>query len=154
MADAGDGTVTRIDAGSRRVTRAVDVESSPAALAVVDRELWVAALATASTHHGGTLRVSSQKFPPDAPLPRELKYQADPVSWNPLRSLAYDGLVAYRRAGGSAGGTLVADLARELPEPSDDGRTYRFRLRPNVRFSNGAPVRPADVRASSSACWR
>jgi peptide/nickel transport system substrate-binding protein len=75
-------------------------------------------------------------------------YQADPVSWNPLLSLAYDGLVAYRRAGGSAGGTLVADLARELPEPSDDGRTYRFRLRPNVRFSNGAPVRPADVRAS------
>ena len=149
VANARDGTVARIDAGSRRVTRAVDVESSPAALAVVDRELWVAALATASTHRGGTLRVSSQKYPPDDPLlPRELKYQGDPASWNPLRSLAYDGLVAYRRAGGSAGGTLVADLARELPEPSEDGRTYRFRLRPNVRFSNGAPVRPADVRAS------
>ena len=55
---------------------------------------------------------------------------------------------AYRRAGGAAGGSLVPNLARELPEPSADGRTYRFRLRPDLRFSNGAPVRPEDVRAS------
>ena len=66
-------------------------------------------------------------------------------------SLVYDGLVGYRRAGGAAGGTLVANLALDVPEPSADERTYLFRLRPDLRFSNGAPVRPDDVRASWSA---
>ena len=65
-----------------------------------------------------------------------------------LISLAYDGLVAYRRTAGAAGATLVGALATDAPEPSDDGRTYVFTLRPGVEFSNGAPVRPEDFRAS------
>lgn len=69
-------------------------------------------------------------------------------AFSPPTSLVYDGLVAYRRAGGSAGRALVADLASDLPVPSPDERTYRFRLRPNLRFSNGAPVTPEDVRVS------
>ena len=98
----------------------------------------------ARAHRGGTLRVAVTA----PPTPRPCAEPRGSGELGPLLSLVYDGLVAYRRAGGSAGGTLVADLARELPEPSPDGRTYRFRLRPDVRFSNGAPVRPADVRAS------
>jgi ABC-type transport system substrate-binding protein/DNA-binding SARP family transcriptional activator len=142
VANAGDGTVGRIDPAARRVTSATDVGSSPAALAVADGAVWTAALAATSAHRGGTLRVSMGASPGGPPI------LVDPVSLHPLLPLVYDGLVAYRRAGGSAGGTLVADLARELPEPGPDGRTYRFRLRPGLRFSNGAPVRPEDVRAS------
>ena len=140
VANAGDGTVVRIDPGSRRVTSRVAVESSPAALAVAGGGVWAAALGAASTHRGGTLRVTGT----DTPGPESF----DPASLSPHLGLVYDGLVTYRRAGGSAGGTIVPDLARELPEPSPDGRTYRFRLRPDIRFSTGAPVRPADVRAS------
>ena len=62
--------------------------------------------------------------------------------------LVYDGLVTYRRTGGAAGGTLVGALATSAPLPSRDGRTYRFTLRPGVRYSDGRPVRPADFRAS------
>ena len=41
-------------------------------------------------------------------------------------SLAYDGLVAYRRADGIAGATLVGALATRPPAPSPDGRTLRL----------------------------
>src|SRR5262249_5500626 len=60
----------------------------------------------------------------------------------------YDGLVAYRHVGGPAGSGLVPDLAQTIPPPRDAGRTYVFRLRSGIRFSNGRPVRASDVRAS------
>ena len=65
-----------------------------------------------------------------------------------LTSLAYDGLVAYRRADGIAGATLVGGLATRPPAPSPDGRTYVFTLRKGLRYSDGSPVRPGDFRAS------
>ena len=65
-----------------------------------------------------------------------------------LTSLAYDGLVAYRRVHGTSGTTLVGGLATEAPAPSRDGRTYEFRLRPGLRYSDGRPVQPEDFRAS------
>jgi peptide/nickel transport system substrate-binding protein len=133
--------VLRIDPRSLKVVDTVQIGSSPAALAVFDGGVWTAALAASSTHRGGTLRVS-------APVERSGLSLIEPALWFPPAALVYDGLVGYRRAGGSAGGTLAANLASDLPEPSRDGRTYLFRLRRNVRFSNGAPVRPEDVRGS------
>ena len=65
-----------------------------------------------------------------------------------MTALVYDGLVAYRRTGGSTFGALVGDLAAAVPDPSPDGKSYVFKLRPGIRFSNGEPVRPEDVRAS------
>lgn len=55
----------------------------------------------------------------------------DTVSW-PLVRLLYEGLLDYGK-----GTDLVPCLAEKLPEVSEDGRTYSFRLRPGVRFSNG-----------------
>jgi YVTN family beta-propeller protein len=142
VANAGDGTVMRIDPRTGQVTNTVDVESRPAALAIVNGAVWTAALAAPSTHRGGTLRATI------ADVFEGTAYASDPVDFGPTAYLAYDGLVAYRRAGGSAGTALVANLASDVPQPSPDGRTYRFRLRPNLRFSNGAPVTPEDVRVS------
>jgi peptide/nickel transport system substrate-binding protein len=65
-----------------------------------------------------------------------------------LISLAYDGLVAYRRVAGAAGATIVAALATNVPAPSPDDRTYVFTLRPGLRYSDGTPVQAEDVRAS------
>ena len=76
----------------------------------------------------------------------------DPAGYDPddlpVLSLAYDGLVAYRRVPGAGGSTIVPDLATSVPEPTDGGRTYTFQLRSGLRFSDGAPVRPEDFRAS------
>ena len=48
--------------------------------------------------------------------------------------------------GRPAGNTLVPDLATALPEPTGRGTTYTFHLRPGIRYSDGAPVRPEDFR--------
>ena len=59
-----------------------------------------------------------------------------------------DGLVAFDQASGLAGTQLVPDLAVSLPTPTDGGRTYTFRLRPGIRYSNGGPVKASDFRAT------
>jgi peptide/nickel transport system substrate-binding protein len=65
-----------------------------------------------------------------------------------VSTVAYDGLVAYRRVGGIGGGTLVGNLAVRVPRPTDQGRTYTFQLRRGIRYSNGATVRASDFRYS------
>ena len=51
--------------------------------------------------------------------------------------LVYTPLLTYRHAEGREGTELIAGLARDLPEISDDGLTYRLRLRRGLRYSNG-----------------
>jgi ABC-type oligopeptide transport system substrate-binding subunit len=52
----------------------------------------------------------------------------------------FDGLVRYDDTL-----NVVPDLATSLPTISPDQRTYTFKLRPNVTFSNGDPVTSRDV---------
>jgi peptide/nickel transport system substrate-binding protein len=44
-------------------------------------------------------------------------------------------LVGFRRVGGPPGNELQPDLAAELPQPTDGGLTYTFKLRPGVKWS-------------------
>ena len=104
----------------------------------------VAGLASPASHRGGTLtvetnRVSYRRIEPGS--------YADTAVLQAL-SLAYDGLVAYRRAGGTAFGVLVGNLAEEVPDPSPDGKTYVFRMRRGIRYSDRHCVRPVDFRAA------
>jgi YVTN family beta-propeller protein len=144
VGDGGTGAVIRIDPRTRRVSRRVPVGSAPAALTVAGGSLWAAAVASRASHRGGTLRFESAPFD-TCNCVDPAGY--DPTNW-PVLSLAYDGLVAYRRIPGAGGSTLVADLAIDIPQPSDAGRSYTFQLRPGLRFSDGTPVRPEDFRAS------
>jgi len=57
-----------------------------------------------------------------------------------LSALVFAGLV---RAG--ADGTIEPDLAGALPEISQDGRVYTFRLRKDLKWHDGAPVTSRDV---------
>ena len=59
-----------------------------------------------------------------------------------------DGLVAFDQTGGFAGTQLVPDLAVSLPTPTNGGTAYTFRLRPNIRYSNGRSVKASDFRAT------
>jgi ABC-type transport system substrate-binding protein/DNA-binding SARP family transcriptional activator len=150
VADGSDGVVARVDARTGQVTRRVPVRGSPAALVAADGSLWTATLAARTSHRGGTLTFASGPF--------GFCGCVDPAGYDgrnyPLLSLAYDGLTAYRRVGGAAGSALVGNLATKVPQPVDGGRTYVFQLRPGLRFSNGAPVRPEDFRASLERLFR
>src|SRR5580700_10965553 len=43
---------------------------------------------------------------------------------------------------------MVCDLCTEMPQPSDNGTTYAFKIRTGVKFADGAPLTAADVAAS------
>jgi ABC-type transport system substrate-binding protein/DNA-binding SARP family transcriptional activator len=143
-------TVSRVDPRAPRVLTRVKVGGSPAGLAVAGGRAWVATGAPRSSHRGGTLRILWPA--PDFGDHTIGIDWVDTGNYGGLTAvvdpLAYDGLVAYRRVGGTAGLTLVGALATRAPAPSDDGLTYVFTLRPGLRYSDGRAVRPEDFRAS------
>jgi ABC-type transport system substrate-binding protein/DNA-binding SARP family transcriptional activator len=144
VADAGTDAVIRLDPRTRTAGHRIALGSAPSALAVAGGSLWTAAIASRASHRGGTLHFASGTF---AGCECIDPAGYDDRSW-PVLSLAYDGLLAYRRIPGAGGSTLVPDLAASIPEPRAGGRVYTFQLRPGLRFSDGMPVRPEDFRAS------
>jgi ABC-type transport system substrate-binding protein/class 3 adenylate cyclase len=145
------GKVFRIDRGTAQVTDAIEMGTSPSALAAGTGDtLWAAALSPTSRHRGGTLLVSAYLSGCNC-LDPAFAWQSD--AWRAL-SILYDGLVTYRKTSGAPGATLVPDLALNLPVPTDEGRTYRFQLRSGLRYSDGSPVRASDFRASMERLLR
>ena len=97
----------------------------------------------AQNHRGGTLKLTASAAA--GTIDPHINYQE---KFNQLYAFLFDGLVTFRKTGGAAGGEVVADLAEALPQVSDDRRTYVFRLRRGIRFSNGDEVTVRDVAAS------
>jgi peptide/nickel transport system substrate-binding protein len=56
--------------------------------------------------------------------------------------------LTYKLENGPGGATLIPGLAEDLPEVSDDGRTYRFTIREGLTYSDGQPVKASDWKAS------
>lgn len=94
---------------------------------------------SSSSHSGGTATVL-EGTPPDSldPAIGALSQSAE-ATW-----LTYTGLVTYAHASGQAGTKLIPGLAEALPKVSSDGRTYTFKLRKGLVYSNGTPVKASD----------
>lgn len=143
-------TVSRIDPVSNTVTRTLPVSGRrPAAVAAAGDRVWIGTRSSGDDHRGGTLRLLGYAPPSVDP--------AFNMQWYPPPSflgLAYDTLVTFERASGPDGLHLVPDLAVALPTPTSAGTTYTFRLRPGIRYSNGAALKASDVRRGLERLFR
>jgi len=94
-------------------------------------------------HRGGTMRILAHAAAGtvDPHINYTLQY------WQIYQSL-YDGLIAFQKAGGPEGFTKVPDIAEEFPKPTNDGKTYVFKIRKGIKFSNGQELGVKDVVAS------
>ena len=135
------GSVTRIDPRYARITGTTAVGGAAVSLAALRDRVWVG-IRTLAQHRGGRLVLVHQR-----PLTIDPAIQLD---LTPPQSdgLTRDSLVTFDHAPAPAGLGLVPDLAVSVPTPTDGGRTYRFRLRPGLRYSDGRFVRAADFQRS------
>ncbi len=96
-----------------------------------------------AAHRGGSMRLVSNAAA--GTLDPMINYTAQ--YWQVYQSL-YDGLLAFKHVGGPDAFTIVPDLAEALPTLSNDGKTYTFKLRKGIQFSDGREVTTKDVVAS------
>jgi peptide/nickel transport system substrate-binding protein len=93
---------------------------------------------------GGTLETVANAAPSGSPDP-QVNYTLQ--EWQ-LLILSHDGLVGFARKGGKAGTKLVPDLAESIPKPTNGGKTWTFKLRSGIKFSNGQTLSGKDVKAT------
>jgi len=142
VAGSREGSVARIDPHTDSA-RLIHIGDHPVALAAAGPDVLSTVLPSLASHRGGTLTLYSSITAHARPGDPATAW--DYSDWQ-MFTATNDGLVAFGHKGGPAGATLVPDLAKSLPAPTDMGRTYTFRLRPGVRYSSGALVRPEDFR--------
>ena len=109
--------------------------------------LFAAALpanAAETPRRGGTL---TYMIPADAPPSfdghRESTY-ATVHAFSPFYSV----LIRINPENPSSPTDLVCDLCTEVPKPTDDGKTYTFKIREGVKWHDGSPLTAADVAAT------
>ncbi len=56
----------------------------------------------------------------------------------------YTGLVTYKHEPGAGQNDLIPGLAEAMPTVSSDGKTYTFKLRQGIKYSDGTPVKASD----------
>jgi ABC-type transport system substrate-binding protein len=145
IADQRDGTLLRLAPGHDVVTR-FGLSGHLSALAASGSGLWAAIDAAGASHRGGTLTAVYSEGNVNTIDPAAATSTNVPPPQ--FLGLINDGLVTLNHVAGPDGTRLVPDLALALPAPADHGRTYTFRLRPGIRYSTGALVRPGDVTRS------
>lgn len=74
---------------------------------------------------------------------------ADPVLFQTIQAeqvmqLVYTPLITYAHETGDAGDKIIPGLAESVPEPTNGGKTYKFKLRDGLKYSDGTPVKASD----------
>jgi peptide/nickel transport system substrate-binding protein len=70
-----------------------------------------------------------------------------------FNSYLYRNLVSYKPVAGSAGASLVADLATNTGVPSNAAKTWKFTLRSGITWEDGSAITCADVKYGVSRAF-
>ena len=100
--------------------------------------------ATGGGGKGGTFTILANAAPSGSPDP-QVNYTLQ--EWQLLID-SHDGLVAFKRTSGIEGTKIVPDLAESVPKPTNGGKTWAFKLRSGIKFSNGQALTGKDVKAT------
>ena len=94
-------------------------------------------------HRGGTLKVIAHSA--QGTLDPHINYT---LQYWQFYQTVYDGLLKFSQVDGPNSFTVVPDLAEALPAPENGGKTYTFKIRKGIKFSDGREVTLKDVVAS------
>src|ERR1700691_1912680 len=112
--------------------------------AALSAALAFPAFADETPKPGGTL---TYMIPADAP-PSFDGHREETYATIHSVSPYYSTLIRINPENPSSSTDFVCDLCTEIPKPSDDGKTYTFKIRDGVKFQDGTPLSAADVAAS------
>jgi peptide/nickel transport system substrate-binding protein len=104
----------------------------------------LSAQADEAPKYGGTLTyMIPEDSPPSFDAQREETYAT-------IHSAApfYSTLIRINPYNPGSATDIVCDLCIEMPKPTDDGKTYTFKIRDDVKFHNGDKLTAEDVAAS------
>jgi ABC-type transport system substrate-binding protein/DNA-binding SARP family transcriptional activator len=148
VASADAASLSQIDPDTDAVVASRRVGGRPEAVAVGGDRIWLGAGSRGEPHRGGTLiLVRSRAFSTiDPALNTDTAFA--------FIRLAYDTLTTLQPASGPAGLRLLPDLAVSLPKPTNGGKTYVFRIRPGIRYSDGRLLRARDFRRAIERMFR
>jgi peptide/nickel transport system substrate-binding protein len=88
---------------------------------------------------GGDINITMTSFPDY--IDPQLSYTVE--GWEVMYN-TYTPLLTYKHAKGEAGAEVVPGLAEAMPEVSPDGKTYKLKLRSNMKYSDGTPIKASD----------
>lgn len=94
-------------------------------------------------HRGGTMRLVARSAA--GTLDPQINYTLQ--YWQIYQSV-YSGLTGFKKGAGEEGFQVVPNIAEELPTVSEDGKTYTFKIRKGIKFSDGRDLTVKDVVAS------
>ncbi|CAN5374902.1 ABC transporter substrate-binding protein [soil metagenome] len=88
---------------------------------------------------GGEINITMTSFPDY--IDPQLSYTVE--GWETLYNV-YTPLLTYKHAKGEDGTQVVPGLATDMPEVSEDGKTYKLTMRPDMKYSDGTPIKASD----------
>src|SRR5580765_1910491 len=102
------------------------------------------AIADETPKRGGTLTFA---VPADAP-PSFDGHREGTFAMLHVTAPLYSVLIRINPENASSTTDFVCDVCTEVPKPTNEGRTYTFKLRDGIKYHDGTPMTSADVKAS------
>ncbi|MBI3429154.1 MAG: hypothetical protein HY050_03665 [Actinobacteria bacterium] len=130
--------------------RLIATTAATALIAAVALVGTTTSASAASSKNGGTLYFITNQQQFDHVDPARVYTGRDIAFFN---SYLYRNLVSYKPTAGSAGSSLVADLATNTGVPSNNAKTWKFTLRAGSTWEDGSAVTCADVQYGVSRAF-